>query len=348
MRGAGESPRPGLYVAKVEEVTITGSKDDNGKPDRRNKPMLAVTLVMEKADKPRNERYVGGRVWVNLMLPGHPSFDQTQFKLDQFLQSTKVASKTARRKGTFKTEEQKGKKILLMVRAGTNLDGLYRGEAGQMMPYSVAEFNKRKAAAKDDTDEEEDWEAPEDEELEGDEEDEEEEGDEDEEEDEEEDEDEEEAEEDEDEDEDEDAGDEDEDEEEEADEDEPRLVRMGKQADEGDKSAIKILKKMAAEADINPDDYELWSEVGQELTDSGADEEEEEEEEEEEVEEEEEEEEAPAPRRRRAPAAKKTTARKTTARKTATTRRRAPAKKTTARKTTARRGRKSGDDEVPL
>jgi hypothetical protein len=226
------SPRPGMYVGRLAELNLGHSRDENGKPDK-GRPRMEVITKMLKADKPGNKKYTGSQVWDYLLLPGHEGFTGfPEQKLDNFLQSLGIAKKKSKRKGTFDTDDLKGKKLLVIIRADKDQDGNYRGRVGQYLPYDPDTF-KESASRADEDEEDFDAEAIEDEELEGeepdedeDEEDEEEDEDEEEEEDEDEDEDEEEEE-----DEDEEEGfAEDEDEEEEEEEEEPPKKKKAKKS----------------------------------------------------------------------------------------------------------------------
>lgn len=217
----GLSPKPGLYVGKVAEINEKNSRGDDGQPDP-DRPMLEVVYEVVDADKKPNKKFVGSRLWSYLMLPGHPSYEQTVWKMDQFVQAIGLASKR-KRKGTLDTDAILDTLVEMNVRAGTNQNGDYRGEIASVLPYDEETFGQ----ASDDDEEDEEYDEEEIDELEEeevDEDEEEEEPDEDEEDEDEEDEEEEDEDEDEDleeEDEDEDLEDEDEDEEEEDEEEEP-------------------------------------------------------------------------------------------------------------------------------
>ena len=145
-----EQPKPGVYRAKVHEVTLGYSKGENGKPDK-SRPRLEV--IYEITDK----KYKGARLWEYI------SFGETsQWKMDQFLQAFGIATKK-KRTGSFKTEAIVGEACKLRIKAGKNLEGEYRGEVGAVLPM-----------ADEEDDEDEDFEDEEPEDMEDDEEDEEE------------------------------------------------------------------------------------------------------------------------------------------------------------------------------
>lgn len=139
--GQRQSPRPGLYVAEIIEINETGARDQrSGKPDP-DRPMLEVIFQITDADKEKNKKYEGSRMWHYPLLPGHPSFDQTAWKLDQFLQAIGVATKK-KRKGSFDPDDFIGTEVALMVRAGKDQDKNYRGEIAAVMEYDEDTFGE--------------------------------------------------------------------------------------------------------------------------------------------------------------------------------------------------------------
>lgn len=141
IQGDFESPRPGQYVAKILEMKKKGSGGDP------KKPMLEVVFEMINADKKSNLSSVKSkaRMWYYLMLPGHPSFEPGAFvvqKLDQFLLAIGVAGKKSKRKGTFDPDEHTDKEVGLVVRAGTNQEGEYRGEVASVFVYDPETFGQ--------------------------------------------------------------------------------------------------------------------------------------------------------------------------------------------------------------
>ena len=147
--GAGLSPQPGMYHATIAEINERDGRGDDGKPDP-DRPMLEVVYKMVKADKKKNDKFKGSQVWSYLMLPGHPSYDATVWKIDQFLQALGVATKR-KRKGTFDPAQHVGDDVTVVIRAGKNQNDEYRGEIAQVLPYDEDTFGQ----ADDDDDEEE-------------------------------------------------------------------------------------------------------------------------------------------------------------------------------------------------
>lgn len=148
--GAGMSPQPGMYHAKIAEINERDGRGDDGRPDP-DRPMLEVVYQIVKADKKANDKFKGSRVWSYLMLPGHPSYEQTVWKIDQFLQAVGVANKR-KRKGTFDPEEHVDGDVTIVVRAGKNQNDEYRGEIAQVLQYDAETFGQ--SDSDDDDDEE--------------------------------------------------------------------------------------------------------------------------------------------------------------------------------------------------
>lgn len=123
-----ESPKPGMYVATINEIK---ARDAQGDPD---KPMLEVILEISDADKKANKKYAGARLWWYVMLPDHPSFADTAWKLDQLLQATGVAT-GRKRKGVFDPDSLVGQEVMVNVRGGKNQDGEYKGDVGAVLAY---------------------------------------------------------------------------------------------------------------------------------------------------------------------------------------------------------------------
>jgi hypothetical protein len=110
-----------------------------------------MVYEMKKADKSKNEKYVGSRVWSYVMLPGHPSYDRTVWKLDQLLLATGLAT-TKKRKGSFDPDEMVGEEVVVNIRPDKNLNDEYRGQIGAVMAYDEETFGQE---ADDDGDEDE-------------------------------------------------------------------------------------------------------------------------------------------------------------------------------------------------
>lgn len=98
-----EPPRPGVYKAKVEEVTPGFSKDkETGKPDKTRPRLEVVYRII-------GPKHKGAPLWDYL------SFSEaSQWKLDQFLQAVGIATKS-KRKGTFDTAKVVGKIVKIRV-----------------------------------------------------------------------------------------------------------------------------------------------------------------------------------------------------------------------------------------
>jgi Rho termination factor, N-terminal domain len=134
-----ESPRPGRYVAIIQDANFKEGKNDDGEPDS-DYPMIEVVYEITDADKKKNKQYAGARLWSYVLLPGHPSYSQTVWKLDQLLQAAGIAGKK-KRKGSFAIEELVGLEVEIIVRAGTGQDKkTYRGEVGQVLAYDEDTF----------------------------------------------------------------------------------------------------------------------------------------------------------------------------------------------------------------
>lgn len=135
-----ESPRPGNYHGEILEMNVKGSGGDP------NKPMLEVIYELTAADKPDNQRFVENksRLWAYYLLPGHPSYAGFVVqKTDQFLLAAGIAT-AKRRKGNFDTSDAEGVEVGIVVRAGKNLDGDYRGEVGSVFPVEEGETFARR------------------------------------------------------------------------------------------------------------------------------------------------------------------------------------------------------------
>lgn len=157
-----DSPQPGMYVATILEITKKPSKSGGG-------PILEVKFEITDADKSKNKQFAGSHLWWYAMLPGHDSWDDTAWKLDQFLQALGVATKR-KRKGSFDPDKHVGEELLINVRPGKNQNGEYRGEVGAVLQYDEDEWASGDDEDDDDVEyDEDDVEADEDEEGDGDE-----------------------------------------------------------------------------------------------------------------------------------------------------------------------------------
>jgi len=132
-----------MYVATILEVTKKESKSGGG-------PILEVKFEITDADKAKNKQFAGSHLWWYAMLPGHDSWDDTAWKLDQFLQALGVATKK-KRKGSFDPDKHVGEELLINVRPGKNRDGDYKGEVGAVLQYDEDEW----ASGDDDDDDDE-------------------------------------------------------------------------------------------------------------------------------------------------------------------------------------------------
>jgi len=137
--GNRKSPRPGMYVAEIDTCKYREEKND-----------LEVTYKITQADKEKNEQFIGSRLWSYVMLEGHASWEQTQWKLDQLLQAVGLATKK-KRKVNFDTDELEGEEVVIIVVSDTNKEGEYRGAVGGVMMYDEETFAQD---VEDDDDEE--------------------------------------------------------------------------------------------------------------------------------------------------------------------------------------------------
>lgn len=115
-----EPPKPGVYLAKVAEINSGFSKNDDGKPDRQ-RPRLEVVYHIADGD------YKNAPLWDYLSFS-----EDSQWRMDQFLQAVGVSSKK-KRKGSFDTDSLLGKIVKVRVKADTNQSGDYRAKVGGVM-----------------------------------------------------------------------------------------------------------------------------------------------------------------------------------------------------------------------
>lgn len=234
-----EPPKPGVYVAKVDEINPGYSKDeDTGKPDK-TRPRLEVIYRINKG------KYKGAPLWDYL------SFSEaSQWKLDQFLQAVGIATEK-KRKGSFDTAKQVGKLVKVRVQGqGSGED--YRARVRGVFKYDPDAEDDEDTEDEDEVDEDiEDEEEDEETETEDEDDTEEDDGD------------------------DEDEDDED-DEEEDALIAVGRTADSGKK---GAKAAEKQLRASAKDAGLDPDNYDTWEELAEALVAGGDSEDEEDEDE---------------------------------------------------------------------
>lgn len=118
-----DSPKPGVYRAKVKEVNPGFSKDQQGEPDR-SKPKIEV--VYEIIQKP----YAGAQLFSHIPLKGSTSFNEyAKRRMAQLLLATGQVNTTGG-EGTLNTDKIKGKVVRVRVKSGKDHSGDYRGEFG--------------------------------------------------------------------------------------------------------------------------------------------------------------------------------------------------------------------------
>ena len=139
-----EPPKPGVYRAKVAEINSGFSKTD-GKPDR-TKPRLEVIYHIQHPD------YMNAPLWDYIAFT-----EASQWKLDQFLQATGVAT-AKKRKGSFDTDRLIGKFVNVRVRAGKNLQDEYKADVGGVWAATEEDedFEDEDAEEEEDLEEDED------------------------------------------------------------------------------------------------------------------------------------------------------------------------------------------------
>lgn len=138
-----ESPKPGMYRAKVAEMNPGFSKDNAGKPDP-SRPKIEVVFHLQ------DKEYDQTPMWYHLTFgEGYP-----KVKFDQFLQAVGVNT-TKKAKGSLDTDSFIGKIVNVRVRAGATEAGEYRGEvAGVFAAPQDEEDLDEDEADEDDLDEE--------------------------------------------------------------------------------------------------------------------------------------------------------------------------------------------------
>lgn len=127
--GSGESPRPGVYKAKVLEINHGLSKDDSGEGDPK-RPRTEIIYQIQGG------KYANSQLWEYLPDPDSSAFnDSAKKRMAQFLRAVGVTDKP----GSGEVDEGKliGKLVRVRVRAGTMEDGTtYRGEFGAVFKDS--------------------------------------------------------------------------------------------------------------------------------------------------------------------------------------------------------------------
>lgn len=143
--GSGESPRPGVYKAKVIEVNPGYAKDGDGGPDKK-KPRLEVIYQIQGGE------FGGSQLWEYVILPGHESFgDSAKKRMFQLLRAVGLKPTLSE----LDTDKLVNKAVRVRVRKGTNQEGDYRGEFGAVFKDSDSDIKLTStAAAKDDSDDE--------------------------------------------------------------------------------------------------------------------------------------------------------------------------------------------------
>ena len=110
-----EKPTPGVYDARIDEITQKQSKSGN--------PMLEVVVEIT------GPKFVGSKVWDYIVLN-----ENSLWKLDQFLQAFGIAS-TKKRKGTVDTDELLGETVKVRIKGETYNDE-YSARLGAYMMSS--------------------------------------------------------------------------------------------------------------------------------------------------------------------------------------------------------------------
>lgn len=174
--GDFEQPKPGVYVAEIQEINAGYAKGDDNKPDRSRPRLEVIFGNLKKLDDPDDDT-VYARLWRYLSYS-----DAAEIYMAQFLEALGVATEK-KRKGTWDPDEHIGKKVKIRVAADTDLNNEYRGKVAGVFAFDEDEEDFDDEEEEDvDVDEEEEEEEDVDEDDEEDEEDEDEDEDEDEEE----------------------------------------------------------------------------------------------------------------------------------------------------------------------
>lgn len=115
--GSGESPKPGIYRAKVLTCVPGYAKGDDGDADKK-RPRLEITYAIQGGE------FNGSQLWDYIILPSHDSFgDSAKKRMFQFVRA--VGQKPGE---SLDTDKAEGKMVRVRVRSGTKQDGSYRGE----------------------------------------------------------------------------------------------------------------------------------------------------------------------------------------------------------------------------
>lgn len=142
--GSGESPRPGVYRAKVLEINPGYAKDDDGGPDK-TKPRLEVIYQIQGGE------FANSQIWEYVILPGHVSFgDSAKKRMFQMLRACGQPTSVKE----INTDKLVGKSVRIRVRKGTNQEGDYRGEFGAVFKDSDSDIKLTSTAAPAKDDEE--------------------------------------------------------------------------------------------------------------------------------------------------------------------------------------------------
>lgn len=135
--GSGESPRPGVYKAKVIEVNPGFAKDGNGGPDKK-KPRLEVIYQIQGGE------FANAQLWEYVILPGHESFgDSAKKRMFQLLRAVGLKPSLSE----LDTDKLVNKAVRVRVRKGTNQEGDYRGEFGAVFKDSDSDVKLTSTAA---------------------------------------------------------------------------------------------------------------------------------------------------------------------------------------------------------
>lgn len=126
--GSGESPKPGIYRAKVLTCTPGYAKGDDGDADKK-RPRLEITYAIQGGE------FNGSQLWDYIILPAHDSFgDAAKKRMFQFVRA--VGQKPGE---SLDTDKAEGKLVRVRVRSGTKQDGSYRGEFSAVFKDSDSE-----------------------------------------------------------------------------------------------------------------------------------------------------------------------------------------------------------------
>lgn len=156
----------GTYRAQIVDTTVGEAGS--------GQPMLTVVLELVRDSKGKKLKEKYGRIWHRVPLEHWEDTAGWTFRLKEFIKALGL-----KEKGSFDPDKLEGKELMVVVRAGKDLDDNYRAEAGKLMPLKSDE-DEGEDDEEPDEDEEEDEDEDEDDDDDEDEEDEEEEEDDDE------------------------------------------------------------------------------------------------------------------------------------------------------------------------